>query len=233
MLVELNAAIGAPVTVAYPSPTCQGFTNRRQEAGGDAPSSRRANGSSAPVELRQAPRRARLGPRPAPGPVGTGAARDLAFFFCGLGPGFADGVDTFWLQWLGEALDTSRLQRETAHRVHRARPSSGIKRDSLGRGFARRRSRANFLRQAKQLVVKATVRGLHASQPWLLCSRTVPSSITYPSARCAELSKWRTLLSPNPPQPTGVTRASEFSAGVCSMNSTKRSGASFTKRWKI
>ena len=38
------------------------------------------------------------------------AATDLGFFFCGLGPGFADGADTFWLQWLSEPLDTSKLQ---------------------------------------------------------------------------------------------------------------------------
>jgi hypothetical protein len=40
----------------------------------------------------------------------SNAARELGFFFCGLGPGFADGADTFSLQWLGEPLDTSKLQ---------------------------------------------------------------------------------------------------------------------------
>jgi hypothetical protein len=40
----------------------------------------------------------------------TDAARDLGFFFCGLGPAFADGDDTFLLQSLNEPLDTGRLQ---------------------------------------------------------------------------------------------------------------------------
>src|SRR5215203_2437224 len=40
----------------------------------------------------------------------SNAARELGFFFCGLGPGFVDGADTFSLQWLGEPLDTSKLQ---------------------------------------------------------------------------------------------------------------------------
>ena len=38
------------------------------------------------------------------------AAQSLGFFFCGLGPGFADGSDTFSVQWLSEGLDTSKLQ---------------------------------------------------------------------------------------------------------------------------
>ena len=43
-------------------------------------------------------------------PLLTDAARGLGFFFCGLGPGFADGADTFLLQWLSEPLDTGKLQ---------------------------------------------------------------------------------------------------------------------------
>jgi hypothetical protein len=39
----------------------------------------------------------------------SNAARELGFF-CGLGPGFANGADTFSLQWLGEPLDTGKLQ---------------------------------------------------------------------------------------------------------------------------
>lgn len=38
------------------------------------------------------------------------AARDLGFFFCGLGPAFADGTDLFMLQLLSEPLDTGKLQ---------------------------------------------------------------------------------------------------------------------------
>ena len=38
------------------------------------------------------------------------AARGLGFFFCGLGPGFADGEDLLLLQLLTEPLDTAKLQ---------------------------------------------------------------------------------------------------------------------------
>lgn len=38
------------------------------------------------------------------------AARGLGFFFCGLGPGFADGEDLLLLQMLTEPLDTGKLQ---------------------------------------------------------------------------------------------------------------------------
>jgi hypothetical protein len=40
----------------------------------------------------------------------TEAARGLGFFFCGIGPAFADGADLFLLQWLSEPLDTGKLQ---------------------------------------------------------------------------------------------------------------------------
>jgi hypothetical protein len=40
----------------------------------------------------------------------TDAARGLGFFFCGLGPAFADGADTFMMQHLSEPLDTGKLQ---------------------------------------------------------------------------------------------------------------------------
>ena len=43
-------------------------------------------------------------------PLLTDAARGLGFFFCGLGPAFADGADTFLLQSLSEPLDTGKLQ---------------------------------------------------------------------------------------------------------------------------
>src|SRR5262245_37363250 len=77
-------------------------------------------GPSAAIELAQALRDVRaLGahsvqlsaPISDPGlPLLTGAARDLGFFFCGLGPAFADGSDTFLLQSLNEPLDTAKLQ---------------------------------------------------------------------------------------------------------------------------
>jgi hypothetical protein len=40
----------------------------------------------------------------------SAAARDLGFFFCGLGPAFADGTDLLLLQLLTEPLDTGKLQ---------------------------------------------------------------------------------------------------------------------------
>ena len=40
----------------------------------------------------------------------TDAARSLGLFFCGLGPAFDDGADTFLLQSLNEPLDTGKLQ---------------------------------------------------------------------------------------------------------------------------
>ena len=39
-----------------------------------------------------------------------GAARNLGFFFCGLGPAFADGEDLLLLQFLSEPLDVQKLQ---------------------------------------------------------------------------------------------------------------------------
>src|SRR5262249_38657733 len=50
------------------------------------------------------------GPLGDPGlPLLTDAARTLGFFFCGLGPAFADGADIFLLELLSE-LDTGKLQ---------------------------------------------------------------------------------------------------------------------------
>jgi hypothetical protein len=122
VLLELYAAIGAPVALA----------GRSSELSTDSRTAVKVNGrgyavvtfdrigSNAPVELRQAFRDVRAlgastvqlsGPIGDPGlPELSEAARDLGFFFCGLGPCFADGADTFWLQWLSEPLDASKLQ---------------------------------------------------------------------------------------------------------------------------
>ncbi|MFZ5690165.1 MAG: hypothetical protein ACOY5F_02800 [Pseudomonadota bacterium] len=77
-------------------------------------------GPNAAIELEQALRDVRaLGARSIqlaapiedPGlPALTVAARGLGFFFCGLGPAFADGSDVFLLQLLTEPLDTGKLQ---------------------------------------------------------------------------------------------------------------------------
>jgi hypothetical protein len=77
-------------------------------------------GSNCPIELAQALRDVRsLGARSVqlsarlddPGLSRLiAAARALGFFFCGLGPGFADGQDLLLMQLLTEPLDTAKLQ---------------------------------------------------------------------------------------------------------------------------
>jgi hypothetical protein len=77
-------------------------------------------GPEVAIELNQAPRDLRglgassvqlSGPIGDPGlPLLTDAARSLGFFFCGLGPAFANGADIFLLQLLSEPLDTGKLQ---------------------------------------------------------------------------------------------------------------------------
>jgi hypothetical protein len=77
-------------------------------------------GPNAAIELEQALRDVRaLGARsvqlsaPIADPglaILTEAARGLGFFFCGVGPAFADGADLFLLQLLSEPLDTGKLQ---------------------------------------------------------------------------------------------------------------------------
>ncbi len=77
-------------------------------------------GPNAGIELKQALQDVRsLGARSVqlsalvddPGlPLLADRARDLGFFFCGLGPAFSDGTDTLLLQFLCEPLDTRKLQ---------------------------------------------------------------------------------------------------------------------------
>ena len=43
-------------------------------------------------------------------PLLVDRARDLGFFFCGLGPAFSDGTDALLLQFLSDPLDTGKLQ---------------------------------------------------------------------------------------------------------------------------
>lgn len=43
-------------------------------------------------------------------PLLTDAARELGFFFCGLGPAFGEGGDLFLLQFLSEPLNVGKLQ---------------------------------------------------------------------------------------------------------------------------
>jgi hypothetical protein len=100
-------------------------------------------GPNAAIELAQALRDVRaLGassvqlsaPIGDPGfPALTDAARDLGFFFCGLGPAFADGDDTFMMQFLSEPLDTGKLQlftdqtKELVAFIERDRAATGHK----------------------------------------------------------------------------------------------------------
>jgi len=123
VLLKIYASLGVTVSVAAPA------------GGAAAPGSRtgiKVNdrgygvihfeqiGPQAGVELGQALRDVRaLGASSVqlsalvgdPGlPLLTDAARGLGFFFCGLGPAFADGADTFLLQSLSEPLDTGKLQ---------------------------------------------------------------------------------------------------------------------------
>jgi Acetyltransferase (GNAT) family len=122
VLSELYAAIRAPVVLAPTSsePSTESRTAIKVNGRGYAVVTFDQIGSNASVELHQAFRDVRaLGastvqlsaPISDPGlPRLSDAAHDLGFFLCGLGPGFADGADTFCLQWLGAALDTSKLQ---------------------------------------------------------------------------------------------------------------------------
>ncbi len=65
-------------------------------------------------------------------PVLSNAARELGFFFCGLGPAFADGEDLLLLQSLSDPLDTGKLQlftdqaRELVAFINRERAATAV-----------------------------------------------------------------------------------------------------------
>jgi hypothetical protein len=113
--LDVTVASGAPAAAAADSRTSIKVNDR-----GYGLISFQRIGPSAAIELAQALRDVRaLGARSVqlsapvadPGlPSLTDAARTLGFFFCGLGPSFANGADTFLLQWLSEPLDTGKLQ---------------------------------------------------------------------------------------------------------------------------
>lgn len=122
MLLKIYATLGVPVSVAAPSAAASNESRtgiKVNDRGYGAIHFERIGPDSA-IELGQALRDVRaLGassvqlsaPVSDPGlPLLTDAARDLGFFFCGLGPAFADGEDTFLLQSLSEPLDTGKLQ---------------------------------------------------------------------------------------------------------------------------
>ncbi len=122
MLFKIYASLGVTASVAAPSAAAapDSHTGIKVNDRGYGAIHFERIGPEAAIELGQALRDVRaLGanavqlsaPVGDPGlPLLTDAARGLGFFFCGLGPCFADGADTFLLQQLSEPLDTSKLQ---------------------------------------------------------------------------------------------------------------------------
>jgi len=122
LLLKLYASLGVTVTVAAPAAAAAAGsrTGIKVNDRGYGLISFQRIGPNAAIELAQALRDVRaLGassvqlsaPVGDPGlPLLTDAARGLGFFFCGLGPAFSDGADTFLLQLLSEPLDTAKLQ---------------------------------------------------------------------------------------------------------------------------
>jgi hypothetical protein len=122
MLLKIYASLGVSASVAAPADPAmmQSETGIRVNERGYGVIHFDRIGTSAGIELGQALRDVRaLGAGPVqlsapiddPGlPRLTDAARALGFFFCGLGPAFAAGADTFLLQSLNEPLDTGKLQ---------------------------------------------------------------------------------------------------------------------------
>ena len=122
MLLKLYASLGVKASVAAPSAASapESRTGIKLNDRGYGAIHFDRIGPEAAIELAQALRDVRaLGaaavqlsaPIGDPGlPLLTDAARGLGFFFCGLGPAFADGADTFLLQALSEPLDTAKLQ---------------------------------------------------------------------------------------------------------------------------
>jgi hypothetical protein len=122
MLLDIYASLGVTVSAATPSAACapRSRTGIKVNDRGYGMIHFERIGANAAIELGQALRDVRaLGasavqlsaPLDDPGiALLTDAARGLGFFFCGLGPAFADGADTFLLQSLSEPLGTGKLQ---------------------------------------------------------------------------------------------------------------------------
>ena len=122
VLLKIYASLGVGVSVAAPAAAAAGpsQTSIKVNDRGYGLIHFERIGPNAAIELGQALRDVRaLGassvqlsaPVGDPGlPLMTDAARGLGFFFCGLGPAFAEGADTFLMQSLSEPLDTGKLQ---------------------------------------------------------------------------------------------------------------------------
>jgi hypothetical protein len=121
ILLKLYASLEATVSLAAPvqSGTLQSRTRIKVSDRGYGMICFKQIGPDGAIELAQAVRDVRalgassvqlslpLGdPRL---PLLAESARALGFFFCGIGPAFADGEDTFLLQLLSEPLDTLKL----------------------------------------------------------------------------------------------------------------------------
>jgi RimJ/RimL family protein N-acetyltransferase len=122
ILLKIYAGLGVAASVAAPSAVvaCESRTGIKVNDRGYGMIHFERIGPNVAIELSQALRDVQgLGANSMQlsGPLGdpgllllTDAARSLGFFFCGLGPAFADGEDIFLLQLLSEPLDTAKLQ---------------------------------------------------------------------------------------------------------------------------
>jgi hypothetical protein len=122
MLLKIYANLGVAVSLAEPSAITgkESRTRIKVNDRGYGVINFEQIGPNAAIELSQALRDLRAlnassvqlsAPVNDPGlPRLTDAARSLGFFFCGLGPAFLNGADTFLLQFLSEPLDTGKLQ---------------------------------------------------------------------------------------------------------------------------
>jgi hypothetical protein len=122
MLLKIYANLGVTVSVAGASAIVvkESRTGIKVNDRGYGVINFEQIGPNAAIELSQALRDVRAlnassvqlsAPVNDPGlPRLTDAARGLGFFFCGLGPAFLDGADSFLLQWLSQPLDTGKLQ---------------------------------------------------------------------------------------------------------------------------
>jgi hypothetical protein len=122
MLLKIYESLGVPVLITAPAvpAALESRTGIKVNGRGYGVIHFERVGPQCAIELGQALRDVRaLGassvqlssPVSDPGlPLLTDAARALGFFFCGLGPAFAAGADTFLLQLLSEPLDTGKLQ---------------------------------------------------------------------------------------------------------------------------
>jgi hypothetical protein len=122
VLLKLYASLGVTPTLAAPAAPAasESQTSINVDGHGYGDISFNRIGPNAATEFAQALRDVRAqgasavqlsAPMMDPGlPMLTKSARAAGFFFCGLGPAFMDGADSFLMQLLTERLDTAKLQ---------------------------------------------------------------------------------------------------------------------------